>query len=1478
VVNATTITCTTQARAAGPCSVQIVTPVGTNVANTHYSYKAVTTTSLTSTGATAPYGSAFPVTVTVNATNPYAAPIGSVSLKEGATNVATRTLATPGTWTFSPLGLSVGTHTLTAQYDGDAWNLRSTSAGSFTFNVTQATGMLALTSSLNPMLQSDPVTFTATLTPPLSGVTITFKDGTTSLGSAVTNSLGVAVFSPELPMPYGSRSITAVFAPVGPSNVSTATSPVLTQTVNQNANAIVLTNLTQSYDGTPKSPTAITVPSGRTVNFTYTGTSLPASTAPTNAGTYGVTGTISDPVWGGTASGTFTINKGNATITIAGTNRFIDGTPKPVTVTTVPAGLSYTLTYNGSTTAPSALGSYAVAVTVNNPNWAGSATDTLNISNAAVTTTTLTSSQNPSIFLTQPTFTARATSATAGLNGQMALFIDNMLFESKPVDANGYATFTPPADKLRGGARTVRAVYNGNFAVVEFASSNATITQTVNKLTWPVTLGSLSQVYDGNARAATANVAPPPTHTNVQVDFTYDGSPVVPVNAGTYAVVGTINDPSLQGTASSTLIVAKAPAQLGVLTPAAVGFDGLPHPVELAPSPELSASITYQSLVNDVLTDPVTATPPSAMGSYRAFLSHPNYALNPPTTDFTITGRGVSIVLGGLSVIGDGSPKPVTVVTDPPGINVAVTYQDGNNPPTTTAPSTPPTSGEFWKVATTVTEANHFGTAQANLSIRVRQQAVITVDGLSTVYPGRTTYTVKMPTGISGFAPPGQITFKQDGVSVGTAPLNVNGSCTWSPLLEYRATAYSLTAEYEGDADYFPAISSTQLTTVIKRTVIVRPTIAGPLIFTYNGLRRWIPFTTNFSDGTSIKLFVTYGGLTTAPVDVTGNPVYVTAYVNPDDPNYEGTVTVPMWITKAPATIKLGGLDHIHRTGVTGYSATATTEPPGIPVEFTYNGSLTPPSTVGEYTVQARPLHQRDRDNYEVPPVTGTLRVISSQVVFDVTGPTAFLYDGNTKGLSITATPAIRYGVLYNGSLNRPNAAGDYEVKIYADQPPFSGSITHNLNIVGSISASSTAGTQSKVGTFKLNGTEYLEPGATGAFPNLPVWRPAGTVNLEFVGRDTANERFRFKQWEDGNKDNPRTVVIGGPEHPGTGTYKAVTVHEANLIGTSSPPEGAKVNGGGWKAAGDIASFQAFYEEGYCVVDWIYNNTIHPVKFTPGTRTPELLIKVVPGGGSPVAVCVPGYIAEAVPQHYSRGTAKCVRTDRRFEETPVQRMSVPKTARFTAIATPAPGFRFEKWILKGAKSPYSGNSAVHSLKFPEIELEHTADYAEATAQFVTDKPAFDANVDSTKLVGSIGNGSYNLVTCRISLTNVGGKTAEEVEVTGVTVTSITLGRRGGGQDHYYPNPQTAQEQAANAQLSADLQDRLRRAIPTALIPPYDYGYLVQKASSDYPIEFEWPPNFSPTPDHTRADVNFKLNITYEGGSTTSWCSTNLRIE
>ena len=71
--------------------------------------------------------------------------------------------------------------------------------------------------------------------------------------------------------------------------------------------------------------------------------------------------------------------KATATIAITGLSQYYNTNALPVTVTTVPAGLAVTVTYEGSATVPTEAGVYAVVVTINDPNYEGSATASFTI-------------------------------------------------------------------------------------------------------------------------------------------------------------------------------------------------------------------------------------------------------------------------------------------------------------------------------------------------------------------------------------------------------------------------------------------------------------------------------------------------------------------------------------------------------------------------------------------------------------------------------------------------------------------------------------------------------------------------------------------------------------------------------------------------------------------------------------------------------------------------------------------------------------------------------------------------------------------------------------------------------------------------------------------------------------------------------------------------------------------------------------------
>jgi hypothetical protein len=135
---------------------------------------------------------------------------------------------------------------------------------------------------------------------------------------------------------------------------------------------VTLGDLAATYDGNAKPASAVTTPSGLKVNLAYDG----LSNAPTVAGTYAVVATVDESNFAGSASGSLVIGKGTASVTLGNLEQTV-GAVTPVTVSTVPLGLPTLLTYDGLSNQPTTPGSYAVAASVDDTNYAGSASSTL---------------------------------------------------------------------------------------------------------------------------------------------------------------------------------------------------------------------------------------------------------------------------------------------------------------------------------------------------------------------------------------------------------------------------------------------------------------------------------------------------------------------------------------------------------------------------------------------------------------------------------------------------------------------------------------------------------------------------------------------------------------------------------------------------------------------------------------------------------------------------------------------------------------------------------------------------------------------------------------------------------------------------------------------------------------------------------------------------------------------------------------------
>ena len=166
-----------------------------------------------------------------------------------------------------------------------------------------------------------------------------------------------------------------VLAPIGP--LVEAAAPLQSATYGQTFYLAVPPGTFSDPDPSPTvTYSAADLPPG----LSFDPESLTISGTPTLAGSYSLTVTATDG-GGRTASATvsFNVAKAAATILLGELTQTYDGTPEGVTVTTVPAGLATTVTYNYSSQIPVGPGSFTVWVTISDPNYQGSATGTLQI-------------------------------------------------------------------------------------------------------------------------------------------------------------------------------------------------------------------------------------------------------------------------------------------------------------------------------------------------------------------------------------------------------------------------------------------------------------------------------------------------------------------------------------------------------------------------------------------------------------------------------------------------------------------------------------------------------------------------------------------------------------------------------------------------------------------------------------------------------------------------------------------------------------------------------------------------------------------------------------------------------------------------------------------------------------------------------------------------------------------------------------------
>jgi hypothetical protein len=317
-----------------------------------------------------------------------------------------------------------------------------------------------------------------------------------------------------------------VFANGAFGNNYTVTHTTGTLLVEKALASINISDNSHAYDTTGKGVAVATVPAGLATIVTYDG----AAALPVAAGTYAVNVEVNDSNYQGTLASSITITPGNATVTLGDLIQNYDGSAKSPSVATVPAGVPVSITYNGSPDAPSATGSYSVAVTVTDPNLSGSAEGTLLIEKGPgeISLSNLTQvndgSAKPVGVTTVPPGLGTSVTYDGGADA--------------PSSPGSYAVVASIVDN------DYNATIEGTLVILESAT---------------VTLSDLLAEYTGDPIAPTVTTSP----AGLTVNVTYNKNPTVPHEVGTYEVIATISDTLYSGSAKSVFRISQ---EIGTVT------------------------------------------------------------------------------------------------------------------------------------------------------------------------------------------------------------------------------------------------------------------------------------------------------------------------------------------------------------------------------------------------------------------------------------------------------------------------------------------------------------------------------------------------------------------------------------------------------------------------------------------------------------------------------------------------------------------------------------------------------------------------------------------------------------------------------------------------------------------------------------------------------------------------------------------------
>ncbi|HEY5330397.1 MAG TPA: MBG domain-containing protein [Acidobacteriaceae bacterium] len=834
------------------------------------------------------------------------------------------------------------------------------------------------------------------------------------------------------------------------------------------AATVTLSNLNQTYTGSPISVAATTNPAGLAVAITYNG----GSTPPTAAGTYAVVATITAQGYTGSMTGSLVIAQATPAIAWANPAGITYGTALSATQLNATASVAGTFAYTPAIGATLNAGTDTLSVVF-------TPTDTVDYTTASASVSIVVSQATPAITWANP----------VGITYGTALSATEL---NATASVAGAFAYTPAAGTTpTAGTDSLSVTFTPTDAT-NYTSATKSVSIVVSQATPAITWANPAAITYGTALSATQLNAT----ASVLGTFAYTpAAGTVPlVGTDTLSVTFTPTDTTDYTTATASVSITVTPAT-PVITwanPAAITYGTQLGATQLNATASVPGTFTYT---------PAAGTTPSAGTDTLSVTFTPNDA-----TDYTTATANVSLVVNQATpVVTWANPSGITYGTALSATQLNATASVPGTFSYTPAAGTIPAAGtDTLSVTFTPTDATDYATLTETVQLAVTQATPI----ITWANPAAITYGTALSAtqlnatasvaGTFAYAPAaGTIP------SAGTDTLNVTFTPTDST--DYTSATKSIsivvgqatpviTWANPASIAYRTALSATQLnaTASVAGTFVYTP-VAGavPLAGTDTLSVTFTP--TDALDYTAATKSVSIVVTPPAPVITWANPAAITY----------GT---PLSATQLNATASVAGTFAYNPAAGTVLPAGSNT----LGVTFT-------PTDTADYTTATQSV------TIVVNPATLTVSAANGTRVYGDANP-AFTgsVSGNQNGdtfaetFSTTATtlsnagtyaivPAITGSNLtsytqtvVNGTLTVTQAGPTTTLGVSSTNPALGQSVTLTAQVASATSGTPTGSVQFLDGTTVLN-TATLSAG-TATFATSALALGAHSLTAVYLG------------------------------------------------------------------------------------------------------------------------------------------------------------------------------------------------------------------------------------------------------------------------------------------------------------------------------------------------------------------------------------------